>query len=546
VVLAAAVAAAALDGRLPVRESDALFTASLVGTLGVVVCGVLVHRPALRRFWYLVAAALGAWSSAGVVALVQLYVLGWSLPDDLVLALNVVGYLVLLAAAACLVLAGGGGRGGVLDAAVMAVVGGAAVWALVMYPTTVGAGDLLVAVSLVHLLSVAGTAGALLRAASDSPESRPVLLLLTVALACLGTGPVAYLLAVGPGLPEKHWSFALTHLACGAVGAAALHPSMPALGVARPAPEARVRDRHLVALGAALVCTPVVVGLGTHQGRGTDTVLLTVASVVSVPLVMVRIRGLVREREAAQAALADQAALQRERESSRRVVEERLRIAREVHDTVAHALVGITVRADGAAYGEDERNPMAAALADIRRTSSHALRDLRATLEQVREDDATQAGAGPGLEGLADLVEGVRSGGLDVDLRMPPGTPPVPAAVGRAAFRITQEALTNVLRHARATTARVEVAVTGGFCEVEVVDDGSTAAGGVATGARGHGLTGMAERAAALGGDLTAGPRPGGGWQVRARLPLSGACTTSRATRVGWGGVTPARPGGTA
>jgi signal transduction histidine kinase len=204
---------------------------------------------------------------------------------------------------------------------------------------------------------------------------------------------------------------------------------------------------------------------------------------------------------------------EREQESRRRVADERLRIARDLHDTVAHALVAINVRAGVAAHlhGSDE------ALQDIMAVSSDALNDLRATLDLLRDaDDPAPTAPTLDLASLTQLLDRAKAAGLDTDANVQLNGHAIPIAVGQAGFRIVQEALTNVMRHAAASSARVNLHVDGDILHIEVTDDGDAA---VPTGG-GHGLRGMRERAAALGGDMAAGPAERGGWQVHARLPL--------------------------
>jgi signal transduction histidine kinase len=212
----------------------------------------------------------------------------------------------------------------------------------------------------------------------------------------------------------------------------------------------------------------------------------------------------------------------READTRRHLGEERLRIAREVHDVVAHAMVAINVQSGVAAHLIDADPEQArSALREIKATSGEALRDLRATLGVLRGDeDAAPLGPSSGLGDLDELAGALRAAGVDVRLEVEE-LGPVPAAVHAAGYRIVQESLTNVLRHARASRAEVLVAREGGDVRVEVTDDG---VGGVgADDGSGNGLRGMAERAAALDGALESGPAPGGGWAVRARLPLGTA-----------------------
>jgi len=211
---------------------------------------------------------------------------------------------------------------------------------------------------------------------------------------------------------------------------------------------------------------------------------------------------------------------ERAAEGDRRVAEERVRIARDVHDVVAHAMVAINVQAGVAAHVLERRPEQAAtALQEIKRVSGEALADLRATLGVLREGES-QAPVSPtdSLAQLAELAGPLRAAGISVDVNVDGGR--VPAAVGAAAYRIVQEALTNVLRHAGAQHADVRVAVNDANVEVEVADDGAAAPVPAAPAGSGNGLRGMAERAAAVGGVVDAGRADDGGWCVRAVLPL--------------------------
>ncbi|HEY2201055.1 MAG TPA: sensor histidine kinase [Solirubrobacteraceae bacterium] len=201
------------------------------------------------------------------------------------------------------------------------------------------------------------------------------------------------------------------------------------------------------------------------------------------------------------------------------MLEERNRIARELHDTLAHSLVAINVRA-GVALELDASQDPCAALQDIKQASSSALRDLRATLGALR-DQGEIAPTAPAfnLGSLPELVENARAAGVRADVNIELDTANLPSAVSGAAFRIVQEALTNVLRHANASNAGVRVSARPDALEIEITDDGR---GNGVTVSPGHGLRGMAERAGALGGRVQAGPRDEGGWRVRAVLPLNG------------------------
>ncbi|WP_205697046.1 sensor histidine kinase [Conexibacter sp. SYSU D00693] len=214
----------------------------------------------------------------------------------------------------------------------------------------------------------------------------------------------------------------------------------------------------------------------------------------------------------------------REEEARRRMAQERLRIAQDVHDVVAHALVAVNVQAGVAAHLV-ERDPEHAqeALRQIKATSGEALDELRATLGVLRagDDDAAPVRPAAGLHDLDELAGALRAAGVRVELDVDEAVQ-APAPVHAAGYRIVQEALTNVLRHARAQTVRVRVAGDGEAVRLEVVDDG-VGEGAAPGDGRGQGVRGMRERAAALAGTLESGPAPGGGWRVLARLPAQGA-----------------------
>jgi signal transduction histidine kinase len=211
-----------------------------------------------------------------------------------------------------------------------------------------------------------------------------------------------------------------------------------------------------------------------------------------------------------------------EQETLRRVAEERLRIAREVHDVVGHGLATITLRA-GVADRVAERDPaeVTAALRAIRQISRESLAELSALLGVLRADGEAERAPVPDLDALPRLVAGLREAGMDVELEVDAnGGGPVPEVVAAAGYRIVQEALTNVARHAGPhARARVKLTRRDGVVEVEISDDGRGAPTAVEPGG---GMTGMRERAAAVGGWFDAGGAPGGGFRVRASLPAVG------------------------
>jgi signal transduction histidine kinase len=206
-----------------------------------------------------------------------------------------------------------------------------------------------------------------------------------------------------------------------------------------------------------------------------------------------------------------------EAHANRRVAEERLRIAREMHDVLSHSLAAVSLQA-GVGLHLLERQPGQAreALKSIRQISNDALAQARAALSTVRDPHGV-----PGLADLEALAGGFRRSGLQVDLAVALDDTPIPGPIGAAAYRIVQEALTNVARHA-GVGARAYATLTtpDGWLDIEVRDDGGGSAGRPAT-ANGLGLRGMAERAVELGGTLAAGPEHGQGFVVHARLPLA-------------------------
>jgi signal transduction histidine kinase len=203
-------------------------------------------------------------------------------------------------------------------------------------------------------------------------------------------------------------------------------------------------------------------------------------------------------------------------EAQRRAGEQRLVLAQELHDVLAHNISLVNVQASVALHLIDEQPDQArAALTNIKEASRDALGELRAALDLLRHDRETAPRApAPGLADLASLVAGVRAGGLEVHLDQGDAPSSLTTAVELAAYRIVQEALTNVTRHARARAVTVRLSYEDGV-SIDVTDDG---VGGPAV--AGNGISGMRERASALGGTLEVGLRPGGGFRVRAHLPV--------------------------
>jgi signal transduction histidine kinase len=215
---------------------------------------------------------------------------------------------------------------------------------------------------------------------------------------------------------------------------------------------------------------------------------------------------------------AEDAERTRDEVARRRAVEERLRIARELHDSLTHSISVIKVQAGVAAHlARKNGDEPSSALLAIQEASRDAVRELRSTLEVLRRDEEP---AGGGLALLPALVERARSSGLPTSYTVTGDSRPLPQEVDRAAYRVVQEALTNVTRHAGGASATVQITYGPGALTIRVQDDG--------TGSRrppvpGYGLVGMRERVTALGGRLRAEPGPDGGFTVLAELPVNGA-----------------------
>ena len=267
--------------------------------------------------------------------------------------------------------------------------------------------------------------------------------------------------------------------------------------------------------------TAVLVAVAIGEDVAGDTVFIG-----GILLAVWGAATVVRSRQELAGALAARTVeLEHEREENARlaVAEERARIARELHDVVAHnvSIMVVQAGAERRAIGA-ERPATTEALTTIETTGRAALDEMRRLLGMLRRsDDELALAPQPSLRHLPDLVEQVREAGMPVDLRIQGEPRPIAPGIDLSAYRIVQEALTNALKHAGPARARVTVRYGVGALEIEIADDG---AGDVDEGqpGGGHGLVGMRERVALFGGDLAAGRRRGGGYAVRARLPLAG------------------------
>ncbi|MGH2939601.1 MAG: sensor histidine kinase [Solirubrobacterales bacterium] len=332
--------------------------------------------------------------------------------------------------------------------------------------------------------------------------SIPLGLAATVPLLWRRQAPIAVLLACVPGL-----------LAFVAVVGPGEVPSLIAMVPLYTVAVCGDRRRSLIVAAISAVCLGGVIWVlasGDEVPQKALWLLLILSALGIGEIVRTR-----RDLRAAQLARAEQLEREREQEGRRRITAERIRIARELHDSLGHALVAINVRAGVARHlGGD--GTAGSALRDIEGVSSEALGDLRATIGLLRENgEAPPTRPSEALEGVPELIENLRAGGIEAEARIDLGSTEIPRSLAQAAYRIVQESFTNVLRHADADRATLDLRVVARRLEIEVTDDG----GAVGVGTPGHGLQGMAERAEALGGHVEAGPGAGG-WRVHAELPL--------------------------
>ena len=297
------------------------------------------------------------------------------------------------------------------------------------------------------------------------------------------------------------------------------HPSVFAAGMAAAfllgsAPDA-VRRRT----GLGVVLGGIAAIVYNDPARSPGEVVFTPALFAIAWLVGFALRERVVQAQEAEDR-AEHAEGEREENARRAVFEERVRIARELHDVIAHHVSMMGVQA-GAGRLVVDRDPeqAKAALAAIELSSRHAVQELYRLLGFLRQaGDPDPLASQPGLGQLASLAAGMSNADLTVEVRVEGEQRPLPATVDVSAYRIVQEALTNTLKHARASRADVHLRYWPGELEVEIIDDGRKN-GGPAAASGGLGLIGMRERAALHGGQLSAGPAAGGGFAVRVKLP---------------------------
>jgi signal transduction histidine kinase len=248
-------------------------------------------------------------------------------------------------------------------------------------------------------------------------------------------------------------------------------------------------------------------------------------ALLSAPILIMTVA--VRERSVALRRLAEQAQLTSVERSQRALLQERARIARELHDVVAHHMSVIAIQAEAAPYRvQDPPDELTGSLAIIRKNAVDALAELRRILGVLRAEDIGAQRVGddvapqPMLDYLDELVNNVRAAGMSVDIAVTGAPRPLPSGLELSAFRIIQEALSNALKHSPGAPVRVEISHVLAGLGIRVVNAPSPHSSPVLT-QSGHGLLGMRERAAMLGGELSAGPTSEGGYEVAAFLPLA-------------------------
>jgi Signal transduction histidine kinase len=292
--------------------------------------------------------------------------------------------------------------------------------------------------------------------------------------------------------------------------------------------ESRPRRRSLPALACALAITTAADAVEKLIGKPLlewQPAVDVIAATTAVTAATWALGAAIREQRRYSARSAEQLARQA-------VADERLRIARELHDVVAHSMTLITVKAGVTHYLIDSQPQEArSALRVIEATGRNALTEMRRMLEVLRADTPPASGSGddgddgdddrapmPGLADLGALTALAAEAGVRADLCVRGGRE-LPEGIALSTYRIVQEALTNVVKHAAPTGCRVLVDLTDGDLVIEVTDDGP-GNGGRPTAEGGHGIVGMRERVNLYGGEFSAGPRPQGGYRVSARLPL--------------------------
>jgi signal transduction histidine kinase len=346
-----------------------------------------------------------------------------------------------------------------------------------------------------------------------------------------GGDTLAYVLAVPLTLPfatHRRWPMASLIATLAAFGGFAIanyavYPGVSVFVILYGIAAHSDRRRSVVSLG--LCVAAMVTALATQPAHVVTSADRT-SSLLAIAVAWLAGENS-RSRRARWAALEERAAMlenEREERDRRAVADERLRIARDLHDIVSHAMSVIAVQA-GTGHHLLDRDPEAArrALSNVETASRSALVEMRRMLGVLRDDDDAPGSRAPapGLSKLGELIARVRDSGLGVSLRVDDGIPDLPTSIDLAAYRIVQESLTNVMKHGGPVAFVTINCTTNDLC-IEVIDDGrATGVSAAASDTPGQGIIGMRERVAVYGGEFSATPTPSGGFRVAARLPLS-------------------------
>ena len=323
-----------------------------------------------------------------------------------------------------------------------------------------------------------------------------------------------------------HRRFPLGTVAVATIGSVVLMPAGMAYPLTLPAVfyvlywiAAGSTQLRALAVGVTVKAALLTASLITHPGITGFVILLWAALAVTAGSAARSHRAYVAEVEE-RARRAEQA---KQDEANSRVAEERLRIARELHDAVGHHVALINVQAGALAclLDDEDLTPARESVTHIQRASEEALEELRLTVGLLREPGAAEPV--PGLDQLEELICSFAGAGLQVTRKVTGQARPLPEAVELTAYRVIQESLTNTRKHAGCDTAVVRLGYTPGALSLAVEDEGKPLIWASRHPPGGHGIVGMRERVAAMGGRLSAGPRPEGGYRVFAELPLRAA-----------------------
>ena len=283
-----------------------------------------------------------------------------------------------------------------------------------------------------------------------------------------------------------------------------------------------LRDTRKAGAGLAIIVASTAILVSMIPGRATAEIVLIPLDFAICWFAGFMLRGTADQAQAAEAR-AIVAERDREADALRAVIEERTRIARELHDIVGHSVSVMTVQTSGVRrLLRPEQEQEREALLAVERTGREALAEMRRVVGTLRDQEGGPALAPqPSLSRVDALVAHARETGLPVDLEIQGEPVPLPAGLDLTAYRLVQEGLTNAINHAAAAHAEVHIRYDDGHVEIEVSDDGRGTSSDAPSNGGGHGLVGMRERVSIYGGELEAGPRAEGGFRLRARLPVN-------------------------